>query len=127
MARDLKKEAHLELGLKGEDQALDFLIRLGYDIEATNYQKSKAEIDIIARDGNILVFIEVKTRKSQLSPERSVTIRKQKLIVSAANAYQEDINYEGEIRFDVITFIYDDKGNFTLEHFKDAFFPGLGF
>jgi putative endonuclease len=127
LARHLKKAKHLELGLKGEDQALDFLIKLGYQIEEINWQQGRAELDIIAKDGLILVFVEVKSRLNSNSPEKAVTYRKQKLIVSAATQYQESINYEGEIRFDVITLVYDDFGEFTLEYFKDAFFPGFDF
>ncbi|MBK8699249.1 MAG: YraN family protein [Saprospiraceae bacterium] len=121
----MKPESTRSKGNKGESIALDFLQKAGYDILATNWSAHKAEIDIIAKINDQLVFVEVKTRRSPSSPETAVTHRKQKLIASTAAQYMESINYDWKIRFDIITIIYRSREDFTLEHFVDAFFPGL--
>lgn len=118
---------HLELGKKGENLAFDFLLTSGYTILETNWKSGKAEIDIIAKDNGILVFIEVKTRSNNKHghPEESVTLQKQKLLSSAASRYMELIDHNWEVRFDIISIVYVSDQDFTLEHYKDAFFMGL--
>lgn len=118
---------HIDLGKKGEALALEFLNKCGYSILESNWSSGKAEIDIIAKDAEVLVFIEVKTRSSDYHgfPEESVTIKKQKILSSAASRYMEITDYEWEVRFDIISIVYISENDFTLEHFKDAFFPGL--
>jgi putative endonuclease len=118
---------HIIKGKVGENLAFDFLLNAGYDIQAINWREGKAEIDLIAMINNTLVFIEVKTRASELHPELAVTYRKQKLIISAANKYIDSVNWEGEIRFDIIAITHKSNKEFTLNHYIDAFFPGLGF
>ena len=117
---------HIELGTKGEKIAENYLQSLGYEILETNYRASYAEVDIVAKDGNQIVFIEVKTRTYDYygQPEEFVTRRKQQLMSFAAAIYCEDINHEGEIRFDIMAIIL--QGNMrNVKHMKDAFFPGL--
>ncbi len=118
---------HIILGQKGEALAVTFLAEKGYDILETNWRYKRAEVDIIAKDGNVLVFTEVKTRATDYfgAPEESITSKKKALLTDAASAYMELINHDWEIRFDYISVIYEDAGNFRLKHFKDAFFPGL--
>lgn len=127
MARNLKGDNSRSKGNKGEDIAVDFLIKSGYEILEVNWAANKAEIDIIAADEDNLVFIEVKTRLSHHAPEEAVTKRKQKLIVSAATQYMESISYDSKIRFDIISIQFQTEEDFKLTHFKDAFFPGLDF
>ena len=98
------------------DAGRTVLIKHGYDGTTTN---------LIAKEADTLIFIEVKTRTSPTAPEVAVTPRKQQLIASAAAQYQELIDHNWAIRFDIITVNYYSPQNFTLEHFKDAFFPGL--
>ncbi len=118
---------HIILGQKGEALAVTFLAGKGYDILETNWRYKRAEVDIIAKDGNVLVFTEVKTRATDYfgAPEESITDKKKALLTDAASAYMELINHDWEIRFDYISVIYEDAGNFRLKQFKDAFFPGL--
>jgi putative endonuclease len=118
---------HIQLGKIGESIALDFLIKSGYDILETNWSIGKAEVDIIARYEDILIFIEVKTRGSNQhgSPEEKVTSKKQRMISSAASKYMELIDYDWEVRFDIITVVYKNQNDFNLEHFKDAFYFGI--
>ena len=107
-----------KIGDKGEDQALLFLARHGYTILQRNYRYKRAEVDIIARQDSLLVFIEVKTRKNADFgfPETFVDQRQADLIKSAATAYMEAHNWQQDIRFDIVAIT-----NGQLEHFEDAF------
>ena len=119
--------AHNDLGKAGEAIARKELEALGYRILVTNWRYRRTEVDLIAMDGPILVFIEVKTRSSAIygQPEEFITPRKEALLTSAAHAYIDLLDHEDEIRFDFISIIYKNEQNYKLEHFKDAFFPGL--
>lgn len=118
---------HNEKGKLAEDLALEFLVAKGYDILEKNWRTRKAEIDLIAKHNGSLIFIEVKSRKNADfgDPAIKVNARKKALLFSAASQYMEQINYEWTIRFDIITIILRDKNSFEVEHYVDAFFPGL--
>lgn len=118
---------HLELGKKGEEIAVQFLIDKGYKVLETNWRHRRAELDIIAKDGEVLVFIEVKTRSSQYwgQPELAVTPKKERLMVDASGVYMEQIDHQWEVRFDIISVIVINEGQSEVTHFKDAFFPGI--
>lgn len=118
---------HNELGQIGESLASDFLVKAGFIILETNWRFSRAEIDIIAKDRDVLVFVEVKTRSSTNfgKPESFVTFKKEKLLVDAASAYMEMIQYEWEIRFDVIGILLKKDKTPQISYYKDAFFPRL--
>jgi putative endonuclease len=115
------------IGKLGEDKAESYLIGLGYAILERNWRFSKAEIDIIAKDGDILVFVEVKAKTYTYfgAPEESISAHKENLIIDAGNQYMLSVNHMWEIRFDIISVIFDKNNNATITHFKDAFFPGL--
>ena len=114
-----RRAAHLELGERGEREALEYLKgHEGYVIVATNFlvplgrglrgRKLTGEIDIIAYDGETLAFIEVKTRASDdfIAPERAVDLRKQRQIARAARKYRLLMNVMREPhRYDVVTVI----------------------
>ena len=118
------KAAHIQLGIDGELLAVNFLKEKGYQILQQNWRASHAEIDIIAQIGNDLVFVEVKTRSSNLIfPEKAVTKAKQKLLVKAANSYCDEFKITSEIRFDIIAIIQAKNKALEIEHFEDAFFP----
>ena len=118
---------HLELGKMGESLAAEFLIRSGYEILASNWKAKKAEIDLIAKDGDTLVFVEVKTKSYTYygQPEEQVDAKKERLIVSAATQYMDLIQYDWKIRFDIISVVFRNEEDFDLRHYRDAFFPGL--
>lgn len=80
-----------ELGALGERVAVEGLRRQGYIIRETNFRCSRGEIDIVAQDGDYLVFVEVRTRKSRDfgSPEESVTRAKKEKLLSLALYYLE--------------------------------------
>ncbi|MBN1599715.1 MAG: YraN family protein [Bacteroidales bacterium] len=113
---------HNEIGEKGELLAADYLRKKNYKIVATNWRYQHKEIDIIAYDGNILVIVEVKLRSSNYfgDPSESVTKKKQRLLVKAADAYVDSLDEEPEVRFDVISITTSD-GEFDIEHIDDAF------
>lgn len=114
---------HNEFGKLGEQLAVDFLLKKGYQILRRNYRYLKAEVDIIARIGNILAIVEVKSRSSDflLDPAETVNQRKIKLLVSAADTYVMENDLDVEVRFDIITIIK--KGNeFEIAHLESAFY-----
>lgn len=116
---------HLKTGEKGEDLAKLFLLKKGYSILELNWRFSRAEVDIIAKDKDILVFVEVKTRSTAIfgDPALAVNAKKQQLLTDAASAYMDQIGHEWEIRFDIISVILR-QDEYDLQHFQDAFFPG---
>ena len=118
---------HLETGKKGENFAVEFLKKKGYEILETNWRFRRSEVDIIAKDKKILVFVEVKTRSYDYfgKPESFISARKKILLQDAASAYMRKINHTWEIRFDIIGILLHNPKNIEINHFEDAFFPGL--
>lgn len=119
------KQTKKVIGEKGELEAQDYLKGKGYKILETNWRYSRAEIDIIAKHNEILIFIEVKTRSYEYygAPENSVSPGKEALIMDAAQRYMESIAYDWQIRFDIISIILDKSLKVKrLQHFEDAFF-----
>ncbi len=114
---------HNELGKLGEEAAVDFLQKNNYEILETNWVFQKAEIDIIALKGNTLAIVEVKTRSSLEFglPQEFVTPKKIKLLVKAVDEYINQNDIDAEARFDIIS-VYNNKKDFVIEHFEDAFF-----
>lgn len=114
---------HNELGKLGEELAVEFLQKNGYEILETNWVFQKAEIDIIAQKENTLAIIEVKTRSSVDfgSPQDFVKSKKIQLLVKAVNEYVISNDLDCEIRFDIIAISKEDK-NFKMEHIEDAFY-----
>jgi putative endonuclease len=115
-----------ELGKQGEEIATTYLLKKGYKILETNWRAGRNEIDIIARDNDFLVIVEVKSRSNDTfaEPEEAVTRDKQQALIRAANAYifRKNINYEA--RFDIISIIHN-KNETRVNHLKDAFYPRL--
>lgn len=115
-----------ELGKKGEDWAQKFLLDKGYEIIETNYSYLKAEIDIIAKKDNWMVFVEVKTRYAGTleGPHQAVGIKKQRQIIKAAHQYLMARDVEEEARFDII-WIEVFPNEKKIEHIEEAFYPGV--
>jgi len=80
-----------DLGALGEKIAAEHLANLGYLIRERNFRTREGEIDIIAEKDDFLVFVEVRTRRSQSfgTPEESVTARKRERLIALAQAYME--------------------------------------
>jgi putative endonuclease len=115
---------HLLLGAKGEELAEQYLIRKGYTILEKNWKNRHEEIDIIARKEAWLVIVEVKSRSSKAfgQPYESVGIKKQRLLVNAAEAYIIKHNSQLETRFDVVSIIRN-AGGHEISHIERAFSP----
>lgn len=115
---------HVDLGIEGERLAAEQLIKDGYEIIECNYRCKIGEIDIVARQKNVLCFVEVKTRTSpeQGHPLESVTPSKQRKISLAALLYlqEHDILYLQDCRFDVVAILEND-GGVQIEIIQNAF------
>lgn len=118
---------HIITGKIGEDLAVTHLLSQDYTILERNWRFSRAEIDIIAKKENIVVFVEVKTRSSDFfgKPEEFLTARQENMISDAASRYLEKIQHDWEFRFDIISILVNKNKPPELKHFEDAFFPGL--
>lgn len=114
--------AHNDLGNLGENIAAKRLADEGYEILERQWRYKHKEIDIIARKGNTLAIVEVKTRSSEQFGNTSdfITDDKMKFLVSASEVYAKAIGHGGEIRFDVVTiFVIGDE--YKVEHIENAF------
>ena len=114
-----------ELGKKGEEIARNYLIEKGYRILAKNWYYDHKEIDIIARQNDEIVIVEVKTREGDYfeEPWEAVSTRKIKNLVEAAEWWLIQEQVDLETRFDVISIIFSRNGTFELTHFQGAFTP----
>jgi len=112
----------LSLGRRGERKAAAFLKRLGMRIIERNYKAPPGEVDIIAMDGETLVFVEVKARKGDSfgSPLEAVDLRKQRRITRAALFYMSGLREQPPARFDVIGVLIRGWRS-EVEHVRDAF------
>ena len=116
---------HNEFGRKGEQLAKSYLEEAGFEILDENWTFGRAEIDLIVYKNRVMVFVEVKSR-SRVDygyPEEFVTPSKQKLMAHAADEYIHLMEFDGEIRFDIISVLLDTNGNYTIRHLEDAFWP----
>lgn len=113
-----------EIGKKGEKLAAEHLAREGYNLVALNWRFKHKEIDILAYDGDWLVVVEVKLRSTDYfgDPSEFVTLKKQRFLIEAAEAYLDSIPSAPEVRFDIISII-GTEGNYKIEHIDDAFTP----
>src|SRR4051812_13892284 len=121
MSNDLRHR----LGRTGEQLAAEHLERLGYAIVARNHRTRFGEIDLIATDGTVLVFVEVKTRRGRGQPWDALHEAKRAQVRRMARAYLTDATDRPRvrlIRFDAIGVVLDTRGRLTrLEHLEDAF------
>ena len=115
---------HHITGMLGEDKVKEYLLNNNYLILEQNFSCFFGEIDIIAKDKNELVFIEVKTRRSNFYgvPSESVTPTKKRHIKKVAEYFLYRFHLEREfIRFDVIEVLIDKMENYNINHIKQAF------
>jgi len=114
-----------EVAQRGEDAAAAFLQRVGMQIEARNWRCPAGEVDIVARDGDELVFVEVKTRRSEKagSAEEAVSPTKQRRIVRLAGTYVSALGAQpaGGVRFDVVAIRVIAPDRALLRHHRAAF------
>ena len=118
---------HNELGALGEQIAVDYLIERGYQIIERNWSNGHKEIDIVAKDGDTIVIVEVKTRRSTylVEPETAVDVFKQRNLIWAANSFVNRFQYDNDVRFDIISIVIDRNNEKRIEHIEDAFYPSV--
>jgi len=114
---------HNEFGKKGEQLAIDFLLKKGYSILEKNYRYLKAEVDIIAQNGEILAIVEVRSRSTDFIENiaETVTKKKMQLQIIAADHYVTDLDLDVEVQFDIIT-IRKDKTDYIINHIENAYY-----
>lgn len=112
-----------EFGRKSEALAEEYLKRKGFEILQRNYRYGHKEIDLIGKQGNTIVFIEVKAGRSKSfgAPQHRVNQKKQKNLIDAANDFiQKTEIADCDFRFDVLAISYE-KGEASIDHIENAF------
>ena len=117
---------HNVFGQISEDRAAAYLMARGYTIRDRNWRVGHKEIDIIAQKDGVIVFIEVKARKSDRYGDAIEAVNDQKIrnLVTAAHAYVRYHRIDLPTRFDIIS-ITGEPGRQTVEHIEEAFYPPL--
>ena len=117
--------AEAALGRRGEDLAHRYLQKAGYAVVARNYRAgADSEIDIVARKDDVLVFVEVKSRRTAEygAPERAIDSSKHKNIMRGARAFTTRGGIDwSQVRFDVISVVFTEPP--SILHQQDAFYP----
>lgn len=114
---------HNELGFWGEDQAADYLRKKGYFVFENDWKSGHRDIDIIAKDGDTIVFVEVKTRRNRVftEPTAAVDYRKLQNLKRAINHYVKFHRIDNDIRLDIITVVgTPESGTPEIEHIIDV-------
>lgn len=118
-----------DIGRKGESDAAGYLKELGWKILEQNYRTSRGEIDLIAQDRDLIVFVEVKNYSSRsfYLPSFSIDKNKRQCIIKSAKIYLSTKNIRNtNCRFDVFTIYSDHQGNIKTDHYRNAFDIGSG-
>jgi len=114
----------VELGEKGEELAAVYLQEKGYEILKRNYMIGHSDIDILAKNNEFLVFVEVRTKSNGARgmPEDTLTKKKLRRMKNTAKLYIAFNHYEGLARLDAVCIILDNSGN--IQHFEH--YEGVG-
>ena len=104
--------AHNELGAWGEEQATAYLLHKGYDIIERDWKLGHKDLDIIAKQDDVVVFVEVKTRRNRvfIEPEEAIDYKKLQNLRQAINYYVKSKRINLAIRLDVITVVGTPEG-----------------
>ena len=109
------------VGRIAEDRAAEFLLAQGFTLITRRYTVKGGEIDLVALDGETIVFVEVRHRDGHgMTPEESVGVKKMEYLARAAESYMLAAGEKRDIRFDLIAI--DREG---IRHHRDFFRPGL--
>ncbi|MCL4304558.1 YraN family protein [bacterium] len=109
-------------GLAGEDIACQYLEKNGLKVLDRNWTRKNGEIDIVCKDGNVIVFVEVKSasRVSEFLPANRVNKQKQERIKQLARTYLRICRLDNPRRFDIVTVVW--KGELPcVSHYRNAF------
>lgn len=116
------------LGRWGEDRAARFLSRRGWTVLARNYRFGRREVDLVVRRGDLLAFVEVKTRAGvgYGAPQEAITALKRREIEAVARHYLAAHAFgEVAVRFDAVAItVLREEGSVEIEHLEDAWRPG---
>lgn len=114
--------AHNELGKWGEEIAAAFVEKKGYEIIQRDWKSGHHDLDIIAKDEDTLVIIEVKTRRNRLfgNPEEAIDYKKRLSLLSAANHFVKSHHINAPIRFDIISIVGMIGSTPEIDHIKDV-------
>jgi len=117
---------HNDLGNTGEQMAVAFLVSKGYKLLETNWRFQHKEIDIIAKKDPFIIFVEVKTRRTNYfgEPYTFVNKKKQSFLVKAAHEYIIKHDIDEDARFDIISVLYNDHKK-DIQHIEDAFYARM--
>jgi len=112
-----------ETGDTAEHIAQGYLLEKGYEILTTNWRIGHLELDIVARDGEELVIVEVKSRIGEPfeHPSDALSDKKMKKVITAAEAWVQYHNWTGDTRFDLILVTIYGTNDYDLEHYDNAF------
>ncbi len=116
------REFNLQTGRLGEDIAKDYLEKKGYKIIERNFKTKYAEIDLVARQKNELVFVEVRTKRGELfgTPEESLNKRKLRKLYWNVNSYASRIHWQGPYRVDAVCIVLgQDNSAQRINHYEN--------
>jgi putative endonuclease len=113
----------LTFGRHSEIRAIDYLRSIGFRIVTSGYRIKGGEVDVIAWDGDVLVFVEVKARRNSDPPEDAVGMKKQQRVIRAAQSYlaKHHVHEEVPYRFDILAVTAADGAKAEFRLFRDAF------
>jgi putative endonuclease len=116
---------HHLTGAAGEQLACQHLVEQGYTLLHRNWRHGRGELDLVMRQANALVVVEVKTRSTSRhgDPEEAVDPRKQRELVRAAEAYVDLHGLDLDIRFDIVSVVIEATGRTEIFHIPEAFYP----
>lgn len=114
--------AHNELGKWGEEIAAAFVEKKGYEILQRDWKSGHHDLDIIAKDEDTLVIIEVKTRRNRLfgNPEEAIDYKKRQSLQSAINHFVKSHHINAPVRFDIISIVGMIGSTPEIDHIKDV-------
>lgn len=127
MTDEKQSDKRNDFGRHCEFMARTYLEQQGYLILETNWRSGHKEIDIIAKEGEMLVIVEVKARKNEdfMFAEDAVNDKKIRNLIRATHNYILQKDLDCDTRFDIITIILGNNGEYELKHIKDAFVAGV--
>ena len=119
--------AHNELGKWGEQIAAEYLQKKGYRIMFRDWKIGHRDLDIIAKQNDVVVIVEVRTRRNNHFGDTEMTIDRQKIrnICIASNAFVKRLRIDNEIRFDIIAITGTPEIGYTINHIEDTLKPHL--
>lgn len=119
--------AHNEFGKWGEQIAAEYLQKKGYRIMFRDWKIGHRDLDIIAKQNDVVVIVEVRTRRNNHFGDTEMTIDRQKIrnICIASNAFVKRLRIDNEIRFDIIAITGTPEIGYTINHIEDALKPHL--